>query len=59
MSSSIWLAGRGPLSDARNDVVVGEVIIIVVVVADVKETVVLQTERLMNLEIKTNRFHIY
>ena len=47
-----------PLGDARDDVVVGEVIVIVVIVADIKETVVFQTERLMNLEIKTNRFHI-
>ena len=48
----------GPLGDARDDVIIGKVIIIVVVVADIKEAVVLQTERLMNLEIKTNRFHI-
>ena len=48
-----------PLCDARDDVIVGKVIIVVVVVADVEETVMFQAERLMNLEIKTNRFHIF
>lgn len=40
-----------------DDVVVGEIIEVVVVAADVEETVAFETERLMYLEVKTNCFH--
>ena len=40
-----------------DDVVVGEIIKVVVVAADVEETVAFETERLMYLEVKTNCFH--
>ena len=41
-----------------DDVVVGEIVIVVVVVAYVEETVSLQTERLVNLKVETDCFHI-
>ncbi len=41
-----------------NDVIVKEVIEVIVVFADVEETVTFQTERLMYLEVETNCFHI-
>ncbi len=40
-----------------DDVVVGEIIEVVVVAADIEEAVTFQTERLMYLEVKTNCFH--
>ena len=43
---------------AGHDVVVEEVIVVVVVVTDVEETIALETERLMYLEVKTYGFHI-
>ena len=45
------------LSYTGEDVVVGEIVIVVVVIADVEETITFQTEWLMYLEIKTNCFH--
>ena len=45
------------LSYASEDIVVGEVIVVVVVIAYVEEAVTFQTKRLMYLEIKTNCFH--
>ena len=42
---------------AGDDVVVGEIIEVVVVAADIEEAVTFQTERLMYLEVKTNCFH--
>ena len=40
--------------DTVDDFIIGEVIIIVVVVADVEETIAFQAERLVYLEIETN-----
>ncbi len=45
------------LCETGDDVVVCEIIIIVVVVAYVEKAVTFQTERLMDIEIETNRFH--
>jgi uncharacterized protein YybS (DUF2232 family) len=42
---------------ARDYVVVGKVIIVIVVIAYVEETVSFKPEWLMNLKIKTNSFH--
>ncbi len=47
-----------PVRDARDNVIVGKVVVIVVVVTDIKETVILEPERLMYLEIETNNSHI-
>ena len=44
---------------AGDDVVVGEVIVIVMVVADIEEAVAFQAEWLMYLEIEANGFHIF
>lgn len=42
---------------AGDDIIVGEIIKVVVVAADVEETVTFETERLMYLEVETNSFH--
>ena len=47
----------GSLRNACNNLVVGKVIVVVVVVAYIKESVVLQTKRLVYLKIETNCFH--
>ena len=41
-----------------DNVVVGEIIIVIVVVAYIKETVTFQAKRLMNLKIEADSFHI-
>ena len=40
--------------DAGDYVIVGKIVVIIVVAADVKETVTFQTERLMYLEVEAN-----
>ena len=45
------------MSNASDDVIIGKVIVVVVVIADVEESVVLQTEWLVYLKIKTDCFH--
>ena len=45
------------MCDAGNYIVICKVIVVVVVVAYIKKAVSFETERLMNLEIKTNSFH--
>ena len=44
-------------SNARDDVIIGKVIIVIMVVTNVEEAVGLQAERLVYLKIETNRFH--
>ena len=44
----------GAACNARDDVVVGKVVVVIVVVTDVKKPVILQPEGLVYLEIKTN-----
>ena len=46
------------LREAGDDFVVCEIIVIIMVVADIEETVAFQTERLMYLEIETDILHI-
>ena len=46
------------VGNAGDYVVVGKIIVIVMVVAYVEKAVAFQAERLVNLEIEANRFHI-
>ena len=54
------LVGRqiGALGYTRDNIVIGEIIVIVVVVADVEEAIPFQSERLVDLKIETNSFHM-
>ena len=59
LEESICHRHIGMLGEAGDDLIIGEVVEIIVVVTDIEEAVSFQTVWLMYLEIETNGFHIF